>query len=176
LPKKIYRNYVGKNMNKKDKQSGFTLLELMTVMTIIAIMASIAMPNYQDRIIRSQVQEALELCKTIKPAITEYYTARNKFPLDNAETNVPRPEYLIGNYVTGISLQEGAIHIKLGNKINAHVDGKVLTLRPAIVSANPSSPIAWLCGYSQPVEGMKAVGENRTNIPENYLPLECRAW
>ncbi|MCI5227336.1 MAG: pilus assembly protein PilA, partial [Candidatus Electrothrix sp. AX2] len=50
------------------------------------------------------------------------------------------------------------------------------TIRPAIVAAHPSSPLSWLCGYARPVEGMEAVGENQTSVPENYLPLSCRFW
>jgi type IV pilus assembly protein PilA len=83
---------------------------------------------------------------------------------------------LFGNFVTGIQVKEGAIHITLGNRINAHVEGKVLSLRPATVAANPGSPISWVCGYAEPVNGMTAIGENNTTVPSLYLSLACRAW
>jgi type IV pilus assembly protein PilA len=98
------------------------------------------------------------------------------FPADNPTANVPKPEHLIGNFVTGVQVENGAIHISLGNRINAHVEGKVLSLRPAIVTENPSSPISWLCGYAEAVPGMTAIGENRTTVPSLYLSPACRAW
>ncbi|MCI5195660.1 MAG: pilin [Candidatus Electrothrix sp. AW5] len=163
-------------MKKQIRQQGFTLIELMIVIAILSILSSIAMPNFQDRIIRAQIQEALELTKTLKPAIMEFQATQNRFPKNNEEAGIPKPEHLIGNFVTGITVADGAVHIKLGNKINAHAEGKMLTIRPAIVAAHPSSPLSWLCGYARPVEGMEAVGENQTSVPENYLPLSCRSW
>jgi len=176
LKKNTYQAYAGEKMKKQEGQRGFTLIELMIVIAIISILSTLAMPNYQDRIIRSQIQEALELTRSLQPAIKEFHAAQKQFPANNEEAGIPQPEHLIGNFVKGITLAKGAVHIKLGNKINAHVDGNMLTIRPAIVSANPSSPISWLCGYALPVEGMEADGENRTTVPENYLPLSCRAW
>jgi type IV pilus assembly protein PilA len=49
-------------------------------------------------------------------------------------------------------------------------------LRPAIVTANPNSPISWLCGYAEPVNGMSAIGKNHTTVPSLYLSPACRVW
>lgn len=155
---------------------GFTLIELMIVISIIGILASIAVPNYQDRIIQAQITEALEISKTLKSAINDFYVQNHKFPKNNQEANLPLPEHLIGNFTTQVTLVDGALHVRLGNKINAHVDDQVITIRPAYVEANPSSPICWLCGNSPPVKGMVGQGENQTTVPENYLPIACRSW
>jgi len=158
------------------KNEGFTLIELMIVIAIIGILATMSMPVFQDRIVRAQISEALILTEGIKKSITEYYSFTQQFPLDNQSANLPKPEHLIGNFVKSISIENGAIHVTLGNRINAHVADKILTLRPAIVSGSPTSPISWLCGYAQPVKGMESIGNNKTDVPELYLNFTCRAW
>ena len=155
---------------------GFTLIELMIVIAILSILSSMAIPTYQDFIIRAQIQEAINLSDSVKKTIAEYYVTYQKFPSNNQAAGVPKPEHLIGNFVTSIQIKEGAIQITLGNRINAHVNGKVLSLRPAIVTANPNSPISWLCGYAQAVNGMTAIGENNTTVPSLYLSPTCRTW
>ncbi len=160
----------------QSQTRGFTLIELMIVVAAIGILATMALPTYHDRIIRTQVEEALSLSGIAKRAINDFYAANRAFPVDNAQAAIPAAEKLIGNYVAGIRIDDGAVHIRLGNKINAHVDGRTLSLRPAVVSGSPESPVSWLCGHDRPVEGMEGIGENLTSIPERYLPLNCRGW
>ena len=57
----------------KKMQKGFTLIELMIVVAIIAILAAIAIPAYQDYLIRSQVSEGAALTDGAKTAMAEYY-------------------------------------------------------------------------------------------------------
>lgn len=155
-------------------KQGFTLIELMIVVAIISILSTMAIPTFQEFVIRAQITEAIRLSDSLKQSITEYYVKHKQFPKDNQMAGLPKPEYLIGNFVTNMTLQDGALHITLGNKINAYVTGKTLTLRPATVTESPNSPISWLCGYSNPVPGMSAVGANKTTIPISYLSMECR--
>ena len=52
-------------------QQGFTLIELMIVVAIIAILAAIALPAYQDFTIRTRVSEAIVLASGAKAMVTE---------------------------------------------------------------------------------------------------------
>jgi len=161
-------------MNKLKK--GFTLIELMIVVAIIGILGSMAIPTYQNFVIRAQVVEAMNLAEGIKKSVTEYYATHQTFPTDNQTLQVPLPQHLIGNFVTGVEVKEGGIHITLGHRVNALVESKIVSLRPAIVKENPSSPISWLCGYAEAVPGMVEQGINQTTVPAFYLSPECHAW
>lgn len=153
---------------------GFTLIELMIVIAIIGILASVALPSYQVYVQRSEVVEALSMASTIRENVTKYYVEKLDFPADNQMAGVPQPNFLIGNRITGVIVESGAIHVTLGNKASKPLQGKVLTFRPATVVGSPQSPIAWLCGYDKPVPGMQAVGSNRTDLDNAFLPAACR--
>ncbi|MFO1400089.1 MAG: pilin [Steroidobacteraceae bacterium] len=153
---------------------GFTLIELMIVVAIIGILASIALPAYQDYTIRAQVVEAFALAGDVKPSVQEFRVDRGRFPANNAEAGVPEPKYLIGNYVTGIEVRNGAIHIQFGNNANSNLTGKIVTLQPLVVTGSPASPMSWRCGLRRIPNGMEAVGENHTNVDRKFLPAACR--
>ena len=57
----------------KRRQSGFTLIELMVVVTIIGILASFAIPAYQDYTIRAQVSEGMSLAAIARAAVAEEF-------------------------------------------------------------------------------------------------------
>ncbi len=153
---------------------GFTLIELMIVVAIIGILASVALPAYQVYVQRSEVVEALSMAGTIRENVTNYYVEELEFPTNNQSAGVPEANFLIGNRITGVVVESGAIHVTMGNKASAPLQGKVLSFRPATVIGSPASPIAWLCGYDEPVNGMQAIGSNKTDLEKEFLPSACR--
>ena len=159
----------------KGSDGGFTLIEAMVVVAIIAILALLAIPGYQNRIIREQILEAGPLSDIAKKQIAAAWTAAHVLPVDNAAAELPVPEKMVNNFVTSVAVQGGAIHITFGNRANKFLQGKILTIRPAIVEDAPIVPIAWVCGYAPVPGNMTAKGETRTNIPPNYLPVNCQA-
>jgi type IV pilus assembly protein PilA len=160
-------------LNAKTTKA-FTLIELMIVVAIIGILAAIALPAYQDYTIRAQMAEGLTMTNALKPKISEFYKYKGRFPKDNAEAGLPEAKYLMGNYVKSMTVENGAIHIELGNKINSRLLGKILSLRPQYVEETDITPLAWLCGGSDVVDGMQVSGENKTDIRDAYLPMACR--
>jgi type IV pilus assembly protein PilA len=145
---------------------GFTLIELLIVIAMIGILTTMALPSFQDQIIRSQVEEAIALSKFVRQDVEAYYRAK--------KAGLPPGEKIVGNYVTSVKVDGGRIDILLGGRINKNAAGKVLSIRPAIVSDAPKVPVAWVYGYASKPEGMTLVGENRSTIPARFLPVNCR--
>jgi type IV pilus assembly protein PilA len=158
-----------------QRARGFTLLELMVVVGIVAILALLAIPTYQDKFIRDQIAEALPLADIAKPPVALSWTMLQNFPADNAAAGLPVAEKIVNNYISSVAIEGGAINITFGNHANRAIVGKILTLRPAVVTDAPIVPVTWVCGFATPPDKMTVRGENRTNLAPGWLPINCRA-
>jgi type IV pilus assembly protein PilA len=143
----------------KNVQKGFTLIELMIVVAIIAILAAIAIPAYQDYTIRSQVSEGPVLADGAKTAVAEFYQNTGHFPLNNESAGLATDVSINGQYVSKITLGEstGLITATYGGpKASDKIKTGTLILSP---TTNAGS-IAWSC--------------SSTTLKANYLPTVCR--
>ncbi len=154
--------------------NGFTLIEMMVVVGVIAILALMTIPSFVDQFMRNQIAEALPLAEIAKAPIAASWALARTLPPDNVSIGLPIPEKVVSNHVSALVVEEGAIHVTFGNRANNAIRGKILTLRPAVVPDAPVVPVAWVCGYAMVPGSMSARGENRTNIPASRLPLNCR--
>ncbi len=156
------------------RSAGFTMVEMMVILGIVAILALMALPAYQDKIVRDQIAEALPLADLAKAPVAAAWAATQTFPADNAAAALPPADKIVNNFVSAVAIQEGAIHLTFGNRANSQIKGKVLTLRPAIVEDAPIVPVTWVCGGAPAPEKMTVKGENRTTIQPAFLPFRCR--
>lgn len=67
-------------MFKNKAQKGFTLIELLIVMTIIGILASIVVPNYQRNLIKAREAVLMEDLYQMRRAIDAYFADNIKYP------------------------------------------------------------------------------------------------
>ena len=88
------------------KQGGFTLIELMIVITIIGILASIAVPVYRDYTIRARVAECASLYSPIKTDTSLLFSETGNLP--DSLADLPRtentPGFFNGDYVSAIDV------------------------------------------------------------------------
>src|SRR6266699_2209911 len=74
------RTYFMERTTMKRLQQGFTLIELMIVVAIVGILAAIALPAYQDYVIRSKMSEGVAAAAACKTSISEYVSTKNNWP------------------------------------------------------------------------------------------------
>jgi type IV pilus assembly protein PilA len=137
-------------------QKGFTLIELMIVVAIIAILAAIAIPAYQDYTIRAQISDGLSLASGSKTAVAEYYQNRGAYPTNNTIAGVAAPTSIVGNFVSSTTITNGLITVAYSTpQANAKISSSTVLLSPT----DRGGSIEWDCTSS---------------ILDRYLPTQCR--
>jgi type IV pilus assembly protein PilA len=149
------------------------MLEMAMVLAVIAVLAIIALPSFENRIVRQQIVSGLPLADIAKAPVALSWATSQTFPADNAAAGLPPAEKIVNTYISAVAVHNGAIDITFGNSASTLIRGQLLTLRPAVVTDAPVVPVTWVCSSASVPGGMTAMGENRTNIPVKYLPLGC---
>ena len=159
---------------------GFTLIELMIVVAIIAILAAIALSQYQDYVIRSQIAEGMGLADGVKSSVSEFHAKHGRFPGGacrggNASIGLASPASISGSYVSQVqvagegcaaSLRAGSIMTVFSSnapqRANDGIDGAALLFEP---TAHAGS-VSWECKRFLIAGGVV--------LKENWVPSSCR--
>ena len=160
----------------KAAQKGFTLIELMIVVAIIGILAAIAIPAYQDYLIRSQASEGLTMASAAKAAVSEFYANNGTWPADNSAAGLGTSTTIDGKYVSSISVNGGGITITYGNEANTKLQTAGENQVGLTPGASSNGDVVWRCGYADNPAGWGSdLGTSATtNVPGKYLPSSCR--
>jgi prepilin-type N-terminal cleavage/methylation domain-containing protein len=86
----------GHGPRRKQGVTGATLIELLTVMVVISILAGIALPRLRGAIVKAQAADLIGDMNVIKVAVITYQSDYNAWPTESAQGQMPTglDEYL----------------------------------------------------------------------------------
>ncbi len=144
----------------KKVQQGFTLIELMIVVAIIGILAAIAIPAYQDYVVRSRITEGLALASAAKTSVSENASTAS----DDLSSGWDFPTAGTDN-VSDITVANDTGVIAITYTAAANAVGLTLTPTAAgaalAINAPPDGPIEWDCTVDDAAD-------------EAFVPSNCR--
>lgn len=146
-------------MPKGQIQSGFSLVELLVVLVIVAILVTIALTSYAEYTLRARVSGGIRLSAPIKLAVSEYYSSHNEFPASNSIAGVAAPEDISDRDVHSITIdtapRTGTISIAFNGRGSIAAGDTVL-----LVPLKYHHTVLWQC--------------TSNTLIKNLLPAACR--
>ncbi len=163
----------------KAVQKGFTLIELMIVVAIIGILAAIAIPAYQNYVIRAQVSEGSSLIGGLEAAVAENYANTGTWQATNGAVGITKT--ISGQYVKSAKLTAaGQITVTYSNAAPQAANSKInndTVIWTAYTSAN--GDVAWDCNthVTGPTNTATAPADGSiggAGSSQSYLPTVCQ--
>lgn len=136
------------------KPPGFSLIELMIVIAIVGVTASVAVPAYQNYLGRSKVSEALQMAGPYQKAIVECYSTNGSMSGCSNNSN-GISESASGTYGS-LAATNGNIVFTFNSAAKPLPAGSTFTLSPRVTTSN--DPITWDCS---------------STLDKSYLPSTC---
>ncbi|MEE4174886.1 MAG: pilin [Xanthomonadales bacterium] len=148
-------------MKVHRQAAGFTLIELMIVMTIIGVLVSLAVPAYRDYVVRAKVTEGIAATAPAKLAVSDYFFAHGELPPGGDNTTAGFEQAHGSTYIDSVDWHiEQRIEIEFNEAALGITQQLEVGLDPEIVGG----ALQWRC----------AQDGNVSDEYLKYLPSSCR--
>jgi uncharacterized RDD family membrane protein YckC len=150
------------------------LLVLVGSLAPIGILAAIAIPAYQDYLIRAQVSEGLIAASGHKVAVVEAAVMSGRWDDINSGT-LDLSSARTSQYVESFKVVRGVVVITYGGAASRNLAGNRIVLVPGMTDGGD---VVWTCGLAPVPDGVEPAldgHEEYTSVPQKYLPAVCRS-
>jgi type IV pilus assembly protein PilA len=155
-----FRSFCKKEIQMKQIQQGFTLIELMIVVAIIGILAAIALPAYQDYTVRAKVSEIMLAASGQKTSVSEFFQTRLQMPATASIGTVTQNSAFVSTVsYSQTSTQVGVITATASSSTALPSTVRSSTITLTGTGDATTGVVQWVCGGT---------------IPTKYRPGSCK--